>query len=297
MNASWAETAKWWNAVWFAPRSPEALCQTRIAAGLVATVHFYMLLIHGTEWIGPHGWLDANAGRYLIGDTVQGTGSMYRWSILYLFPNALPIVAAVGLFASTATMAGIGARVSPFVAWFCLSTFHHRAPLLTMIHEPMVVALLAYLTIDPGRLSWTISPGLSSGQARIGVNIVLQLIRCHLWIWIAFSLFSMLANSIWWNGEAGWYLIRLSRGWLHVANDWQPLGQILTHLVIATQAALLFCMLLSVCNMLGRWVLYLFLFTMLLLIGDWMYASVLFAASLAVWPVHFPHRTFPSKHT
>ena len=179
MNASWAETAKWWNAVWFAPRSPEALCQTRIAAGLVATVHFYMLLIHGTEWIGPHGWLDANAGRYLIGDTVQGTGSMYRWSILYLFPNALPIVAAVGLFASTATMAGIGARVSPFVAWFCLSTFHHRAPLLTMIHEPLVVALLAYLTIDPGRLSWTIRPGLSNGQARMGVNIVLKIGRAH----------------------------------------------------------------------------------------------------------------------
>ncbi len=297
MISSWNETVKCWNTIWFTARAPEALSETRIATGIISAVHFIALLIQGTEWIGPHGWLNVDAGRYLIGDAVEGTGSFYRWSILYWFPNAVQIVAAIGLFASITTMAGIGARLSPFLAWFCLSTFHHRAPMLTMIHEPLIVALMAYLTIDPGRLSWTVRPGLASGQARIGVNVVLQLIRCHLWIWIAFSLTSMLANTIWWNGEAGWYLIQQSRGWLHLANDWQWLGQVLTHLVIATQAALLVCMIHFNCERLGKWSLYLFLLTVLLLIGDWMYASVLFAASLAVWPIPLSHRTFLSKRT
>ncbi len=297
MISSWNETAKCWNTIWFTPRAPEALSETRIATGILAAVHFIALLIQGTEWIGPHGWLNVDAGRYLIGDAVEGTGGFYRWSILYWFPNAVQIVAAIGLFASITTMAGIGARLSPFLAWFCLSTFHQRAPTLTMIHEPLIVSLMAYLTIDPGRLSWTVHPGLASGQARIGVNVVLQLIRCHLWIWIAFSLTSMLANTIWWNGEAGWYLIQQSRGWLHLAKGCQWLGQVLTHLVIATQAALLFCMIHYACDRLGKWSLYLFLLTVLLLIGDWMYASVLFAASLAVWPVPLSQRTFLSKPT
>ena len=286
MMSSWKETIHWWNGVWFTPKSPELLSKVRLACGLVATVHFVILLINGFEWFGPQGWFNTDAGRYLIGDGVEGTGSFYRWSILYRFPQAIPFVAGVGLLASTATMVGIGARISPFLAWFCLSTFHHRSPLLTMVYEPLLVSILAYLIIDPGRLVWTIRPGFSSGRARISVNFATQLIYCHLWIWIAFSLFSMLANPIWWNGEAGWLLIQQERGWGNLSTDWQWLGQLLTHCIIATQASVLFCMMQPTCNWLGRWMLYLFALSVLLLLGDWMYASVLLVASLAVWPVH-----------
>ena len=297
MMSSFKETVYWWNGLWFTPKSPELLSMVRIACGLIAAVHFVVLLIDGPEWFGLQGWFNIEAGRYLIGDGVEGTGSLYRWSILYRFPQAIPIVAGVGLFASTATMAGIGARVSPFLAWFCLSTFHHRSPLLTMVYEPLLVAILAYLIIDPGRLVWTMRPGLASGQARVSVNIVTQLISCHFWIWIAFSLFSMLANPIWWNGEAGWLLIQQGRGWLRLSADWKWLGHLLTHCVIATQAAVLFCMIQSMCNWLGRWMLYLFALSVLLLLADWMYASVLLAASLAVWPVHLSRqRTLPKQN-
>jgi hypothetical protein len=295
MIAACKETVNWWNATWFTPKPPESLWQVRLACGLIATLHFLAFLIFGSEWLGPNGWLNVEAGRFLIGEGVDGTGSLYRWSILYWFPQALSMVVGVGLFASIATAAGLGARVSPFLAWFCMSTVHHRAPILTTIHEPLLVAMLAYLTIDPGRLTWTIRPGLASGQARISVNIVLQLIRCHLWIWIAFSLSSMLAIPIWWNGEAGWLLIQENRGWLHLTEGWQWFAQLLTHAVIAMQAALLFCMIQPMCNWIGRWILYLFLLSVLLLLGDWMYASVLFAASLAVWPVHLSHRNSLTK--
>ncbi len=296
MIAAWKETANWWNAIWFTPKPPESLWKVRIACGLIATIHFLALLVFGSEWLGPNGWLNVEAGRFLIGDGVDGTGSLYRWSILYWFPHALSLVVGVGLLASIATAAGLGARVSPLLAWFCMSTVHHRVPILTTIYEPLLVAMLAYLAIDPGRLTWTIRPGLASGQARISINIVLQLIRCHLWIWIAFSLSSMLAFPIWWNGEAGWLLTQEKRGWLYLNEGWQWIGQLITHALIATQAALLFCMIQAMCDWMSRWFLYFFLLSVLLLLGDWMYASVLFAASLAVWPLHLSHRnTLPKS--
>ncbi len=295
MNSQWRATTKWWIEFWFIPQDPRPLSVVRISAGLVAILHFAALLISGNEWLGPNGCLNVDASRYLIGNETEGTGSVYRWSLLYWYPGSVSFFAGLGLIASAATIAGIGSRLSPLIAWFCLSTFHHRAPLLTTLHEPLLAATMAYLVIDTGRTIWTLRPGFSSGDPRTSVNIVLQLIRCHFWIWIAFSLSNMLANPIWWNGEAGWQLIQQSRGLLHLSEGWQWLGQALTHLVIATQATVLFCMTQSVLHWLGRRMTYLFLFAMLLLLADWMYASVLIVASFAVWPVQIPFKKTSPK--
>ena len=97
----------------------------------------------------------------------------------------------------------------------------------------------------------------------------------------------MLASPLWWNGEAGWLLIQQGKGWLHLSQGWEWLGQLLTHLTIAVQIAILSCMLRRDWNRYGRWMLYLFVASMLLLLGDWMYASVLLAASLALPSNHF----------
>jgi hypothetical protein len=265
------------------------LANTRIVCGLIASLHFLFLLWTGNDWFGATGWFDVEAGRYLIGHTIEGTGSFYRWSFLYGTPEAVSAMAGIGLLAGLAMAAGLGARISPMLAWFCATTFHHRAPLLTQVYEPLLVSLLAYLMIDTGRLRWTFRPGWSDGNTRIGANIVSQLIRIHLWIWIAFSLACMLSNSIWWNGEAGWLLIREGRGGLRLDGNWQWLGQLLTHLVVLSHVAILFCMLHNSSLWLGRWVFYVLILAMLLLLGDWMYASVLLAASLIVWPIRPPH--------
>ena len=253
----------------------------RIICGLIAAIHFILLLVSGAKWLGPLGWLNVESGRFLIGDSVPGTGSFYRWSILFWFPEAISSVAGAGLLASLAAMAGIGSRVPTLIVWFCLGTFHHRAPLLTLLHEPILVAMFAYLTIDPGRNS-LLRPGFSSGPDRIASNVATLLIRSHLWIWIAFSLAYMLASPLWWNGEAGWLLIQQGRGWLHLSEGWEWLGQFFTHLIIASQFSILCCMLRADWNWLSRWMLYLFVASVLLLLGDWMYASVLLAASLAL---------------
>jgi hypothetical protein len=270
---------------WFIPSSPKTVSTIRILCGLIAAIHFLLLLSNGATWLGPKGWLNIESGRFLIGESVPGTGSSYRWSILFWYPEAIAWVAGAGLLASLAAVAGLGSRLSTFIVWLCLGTFHHRAPLLTLLHEPLLVAMFAYLTIDPGRNIWS-RPGFSSGTDRITSNVATRLIFCHLWIWIAFSLASMLASPLWWNGEAGVSLLQQGRGWLQLSEGWEWFGQIVTHLTITVQMVVLCCMLRSDCNWLSRWMLYLFIICMLLLLGDWLYASVLLAASLSITSNH-----------
>ena len=294
MISNWKTTAKGWDDFWFAPQLPESLTLTRMICGFVAAVHFSVWLAQGAMWFGKNGWFNVEAGRFLIGDNIEGTGSVYRWSILYWFPDSSAFFAGCGLLASCAVIAGVGSRLSPFVVWFCLCTFHHRAPLLAITYEPLLVAFMAYLTIDPGRLTW-LRPGLASGESRMTVNFVVQLMKCHLWIWIAFSLSGMLSHSIWWNGEAGWILLDQQYGWLNLSDGWKWMAQLLTHATIASQVAILFCMTQSMYHWLGRWMLFIFVASVLLLLNNWMYASLLVAASLVVWPVPFPYRAFESK--
>lgn len=285
MSSKWKETLFEWNGFWFTARAPIQISIVRIAIGILTWIVFWQYLMSGSDLVGSSGWFNPDAGRYLIGDGVEGTGSLFRWSPLYGMSSLSPWVAVFGLLASLAMTLGLGARLAPLIAWLALGVFHHRAPVLTVLAEPLLLSALAYLIIEPGRLEWTIKPGLSSGEDRVSANLSIQLIRCHLWIWIAFSLASMLAQPEWWNGEAGWLLIEARHGWLRLPEGWQPVGQFMTHCVVAVQAALLAIMLGSNCLWMGRWLLYLFALSILLLLGDWMYASTLLAMSLAVWPI------------
>lgn len=285
MSSKWRESLLEWNRFWFTARAPIQISIVRIAIGILTGIVFWQYLMSGSDWYGFSGWFDPEAGRYLIGDGVEGTGSLFRWSPLYRMPSLSPWVAIFGLLASLAMMLGLGARLSPLMAWVALGMFHHRAPVLTLLFEPLLLAVLLYLIVEPGRLVWTIKPGISSGEDRVSANLSVQLIRCHLWIWIAFSLASMLALPEWWNGEAGWLLIEDRRGWLRLPEGWQSVGQFMTHWVVAVQTALLASMLGSSCLWMGRWLLYLFALSILLFLGDWMYASTLLAMSLAVWPI------------
>jgi hypothetical protein len=78
------------------------------------------------------------------------------------------------------------------------------------------------------------------------------------------------------------------RTFLRLPEGWQWLGQSMTHWVIATQAATLFLMIQAEFHWLGRWLFYLFLLAVLLLLGDWMYASILLVASFSTWPIRVP---------
>lgn len=280
-----------WDRFWFRPRTPDPLGVIRIVVGVIAFLQFVQVFASGWEWFGADGLFDSATGLHFIGDGVEGTGSEYRLSILYRHPNWITPIAIAGLAASLCMILGLGARIAPAVAWVALSTLSHRAPLLVATHELLLAAALLYLVIDSGRTQWGLKPAVSSGPPRISSNLVIRLFQCHAFIWIAFSLASMLSFPVWWNGQAAWVLIRDSHGWLTLPSDWQWVGQCVTHLVLILQAAILFCMLSPSCLWLGRWLLVAFIFSILIMTGDWMYAGILFAYSLAIWPIPF----FPTK--
>lgn len=276
-----------WDEFWFRAASPFPLAMIRILIGVLACFQFLQYLVSGADWLGAQGFFDPETGLHFIGEGVEGTGSFYRWSFLYEQPWLASTLAAIGLIASLCLILGLGARIAPCIAWVSLCNFHHRAPLLVAPDDLLLSAALIYLMIDTGRLNWSVRPAIASGEPRVSVNVVIRLFQCHFWIWIAFSLASMLSFPVWWNGQAAWILVQDRHGWLGLSNDWESTGLGLTHLVVALQGAILFCMLQPTCHWLGRWMLYAFLLLTLLLTGDWMYAASLLAYSLATWPISF----------
>ena len=276
-----------WDQFWFCPTSPFPLATIRIAIGLLACVQFLQYLVAGSEWFGRDGLFNPETGLHFIGEGVEGTGSFFRWSILYSYPWLASTIAITGFASSLCLLLGLGSRIAPVIAWIALCNFHHRAPLLMSPHDFLMAAALIYLAIDTGRLQWSFRPAVLSGDPKTSTNLTIRLFQCHFGIWIAFSLASMLSIPVWWNGQAAWVLIRDHHGWFTLPSDWQSLGQGYTHLVVALQAAILFCMLQPTCHWLGRWMLYAFVLCILLLAGDWMYAASLFIYSLAVWPIRF----------
>jgi hypothetical protein len=261
-----------------------------VAVGIVLVIQFAIYFAIAADWFGDLGILEASVGKYLVGDGIEGTGSQFRWSPLFAFSGQATMTALIGIIASGLMTAGLGSRVSPAIAWIALASIHHRAPMIIALYEPLLSAVLAYLTIDPGRLVWKIQPGLSSGEKRHSANISLRLIQVHFALWIVFGLCSMLAYPAWWNGEAGWGLITQKRGLLQMGEGGEWLGQAMTHFTVALQMCLLYCMASSNWRWLGRWILIAFVASMLMLSSDWMYAAVLLAVSVAIWPVTLPLR-------
>ena len=288
MKDALSETIQSWNRFWFTPQKPNRIGTVRVFVGSIVTIKFLILLLVATEWIGTAGWLNTDATRYLIGDGVEGTGSSYRWSLLYIIPGSGVALAVIGMAASGSLALGLGSRLSPVIAWAMLGMFHHRAPMLISIADPLMSAMLVYLIIDPGKTTWDLKPGLASGEDRIGVNIARRLIQCHLVIWMVFSLSTMLSFVSWWNGEAAWALLEPMRSTWKIGDQWQWTGQWLTHCVIALQFAVLASIPATHWRWLGRWMMYLFIACMLLLAKDWMYAAILLVASLTIWPVSIP---------
>ncbi len=279
-----------WNRFWFASRRPEQIGTVRVVVGIVVAIQFAIYLAIAKDWFGDTGILESSVGKYLIGDGIDGTGSQYRWTPLFAFSEYATAIALMGMVASLLMSAGIGSRFSPAIAWIALVSIHHRAPMIISLYEPLLCAAVTYLIIDPGRLVWKIQPGLSSGESRWSANFSLRLIQIHFALWIAFGLCSMLAYPAWWNGEAGWGLITQKRGLLRLGAGSEWIGQWMTHTIVVLQLGLLFCMANFHWRWLGRWILIALIASMLMLSSDWMYAAVLLAVSVAIWPVTLPFR-------
>jgi hypothetical protein len=272
---------KWWNEFWFVPVDEVSLRQTRMGVGCAACLLFLGLLFVGPKWFGDDGWFDSTAGLFLAGAGAEesGVGVEYRWSPFYSYPILIVPIAVIGLLASAAMVIGRWGRVASLVAFVCLLFFHHRAPLLVTRSEPLLAAALFYLALVP-------SASKASKWSFLG-TVGLRMLQVHFFVWIGFSLASMLANEGWWTGTAIHQLLVEQQGFL--PRSWATPGivEFLMHLVLASQALILVCILNPSLRPLGFWATVVLVVAIILILADWMYGIALFAVSVSIWRIPF----------
>jgi hypothetical protein len=273
-----------WSQTWFEATSAKRLVPIRVGIGILASIQFVMYLCYSYAWLGPVGMFPTDVSLHFIGDGLEELGSQYRWSVLFDYPSLVSMVSAIGLVAAIGLALGIGSRLAPAIAWLSLAQFHHRAPFLVELHEPILAILLLYLVIHPGSEGWMPRKGCQ-WQDRVFATISLRLIQSHFWIWGAFVLASMISRSVWWNGDAGWILAQRSSAWLQLSEGMEWVGQLMTHLIVISLGCSLICLMQDKTRSVGQWVWLVFVLCVLLLTGQWMYAAVLLVWSQAYWPI------------
>lgn len=280
---AFAQLGRTWNDYWFTARNTADVARLRVGVSFVALVQFVVYFFYGASWIGRDGWLNKDAGLYLIGNGVPGTGSEYRWSPLFVWdsPFAIQTIAVVGIVASLLLLLGIGSRLTAFITWFTIVAFQHRAPMLAVPSDALLSAALLYLILDTGRRSWQIKPGFSDGALRVSSNLVVRLFQVHMILWVAFSCMNMLGNPVWWNGEAVAALTGQGVGYIGAFDAKSWYGQLLTHAVIGVQIFALVGMLSKNLQWLGGLAVGCFAVLVLLITADWMYAATLVALSVS----------------
>jgi hypothetical protein len=273
-----------WSWFWFNERAASHIAPFRIAIALVAIAQFAYYALNGSAWFGTAGWFSSDTSLHYIGNSVEGTGSVYRWSLLFRNPELSTGFACLGLLSSFLLAMGMGSRLAPLMAWLSLGMFHHRAPFLVELHEPLLSACLGYLVIDTGNLAWNGRPAFASGPDRMTVNMAFRLVQCHFAIWMLASVVNMLQFPVWWDGRAVGILIRNGQGYLSLPDSLPIATSLASYFIIVIHIAIVASMWKRSWRWIGRGLWMAFLACVLLLLGDWMYAGTLLAISFVMWP-------------
>lgn len=275
-----------WDQFWFAPASTAWIARVRVAVAFVAVIQFLVDGFWVPSWLAGDGWFDLETGRYFIGEGISETGSAYRWSLLFPFPSSwfALLVVVVGGLASLATMLGVGARLSPLIAWACLLTIHHRAPWLTTPAEMLLAAGLIYLVIDPGRTAWDWRPTRHDQRIRVSANLSVRCIQVHGLVWLCFSIASMLQQQVWWNGTAVSMMSRQRGGYWGIIEGASWLGQGATVAILALQCIGLLTLPRTSSAALGYLAMVVLSGLIVVFNGDWMYALAILAMTSAWLP-------------
>lgn len=232
-----------WNGYWFTPRSSMVNGWVRIALGLVMVLQFVQHLTWVPTWLTSDGWLDQSTGLYLIGDGMEGTGSDYRWSLLYRWGNSTVAwaVCLAGLLASVGMVVGIGGRWVVLLVWVCVMMIHQRAPWLSLPAESLQSAALLYLTLAPGPAFQFVAKGREAASEggredrSVLANLALRCLQVHWILWLVLSTASMLQQDAWWTGQAVAVLSEQGAGLLGAVPRGSEWGQIFSLGILGSQ--------------------------------------------------------------
>ncbi len=275
--ASAREFVRAWSAFWFAPSSPRNLGVMRILIGAIAAIHFAAFLSWVPNWLTQDGWYDRPSSLYFIGDGIPGTGSRYRWSILYYWDTAFAatLLCLVGLASSLLTSAGILSRLAPLISWLCFAMISHRAPWLVMPSELLISAFMLYMVVDQARTSWSFRPAVSDGTERGTTTLVARMIQVHFVIWLWFMLVNMLQYTHWLNGTALTMLRELQPNSGLFGSLTDSMSQWLTHGVILLVIISIMAFSNGRLRIAGFVAMILYGFLQYTIVSDWLYALTL----------------------
>ncbi|MDP6445494.1 MAG: hypothetical protein QF805_16965 [Pirellulaceae bacterium] len=196
-----------WNEFWFAPADPLASAVMRVVTGLIG---LYVMVSHTpdlVEWFGRHGLLSVKTVGILASGQLEGGGPP---SVLNGFDSsaALYAVHSIGLAAFVALTVGFFSRTANAVALVAILSYAHRAPMLSGLIEPVLIALLLYLLIAPSgaAISFDRRRATSGGAPSWLANFSIRLMQVHLCAFYAMMALTKLGNETWWMGEAAWWL-------------------------------------------------------------------------------------------
>ena len=146
-------TVHQWNCFWFATRPTFDIGITRVAIGFLAAIYAAGWCFDLYGWTQPDGKLNDSVTRFLIGDQIEGTGSIGRVSLLYQLESKWMVqsyLIVTSLF-SIALALGIGGRAIAVVTWILTLGIVHRVPMLQGSGDLLFVGIMGYLAIDPGK--------------------------------------------------------------------------------------------------------------------------------------------------
>jgi hypothetical protein len=282
-----------WTQFWFYPIAKSSTNPVRQSIGLLAALLFLSSMFWVPDWLSADGWLGLDAGRYFIGDGMPGTGSDYRWSLLYRWSTTWVArgICIVGLLSSVLIFVGVAGRWTTLGAWGCLMMIHHRAPWLTLPSEVLTSAALLYLAIEPGTAMRIKQLEVAKeGSSSVLANLALRCLQVHWILWSGFSLASMFQQTPWWDGTALSILSEQGLGWLGKIARGGYTGQTLGFLALLLQASSLLCLCNRSLRGLGILLTILLGIGHFVLAGDWIMGLAIFSYGLAFLPYIEPEK-------
>ncbi|MCI0357019.1 MAG: hypothetical protein L0211_00845 [Planctomycetaceae bacterium] len=204
-----------WNRFWFTPGDPRPCAVLRIGVGLLVAIHLVLLTGQLDRWFAAGGVLPPASVRTLVlGGSSQ---SYYHLSYFNLLgPTEARIAHFLAIASAVAFAAGLFSRVTGVLTLVALLSYFHRLPLVAAHVEPLLIFLVAYLSIGPADACLSLRSWLAGRKDPLPVSqpaasywatLSLRLIQVHFAAFVLMMGLTKLYGDAWWQGEAIWKLL------------------------------------------------------------------------------------------
>ena len=198
-----------WNEFWFTPSHDGRLICLRQLVACFAFVWLLAFTSELTSMFGADGWVSADATHRVATDG-DLTNTTPGFSHLFLSQNPTWIWGChvLGLAIVGAAVVGFASRYTTPLSLIVVLSYVHRASMMATTFETVLCFLLLYVSLGVNSMSflqWRTS-GFVETRTWL-TNVALRLIQVHVCAIYVLIAASKLGSSVWWSGDAVWYLL------------------------------------------------------------------------------------------